>query len=62
MPPPADSPELGNTDGLDQNVVDEVVQRPPLGALAVAGTSTFIVLAIVILFYFFVYLPRGIVQ
>ena len=42
--------------------VDLVVSRGPTGAFAVAGIATAIVVAIYVLFYFFVYLPRGAVQ
>jgi hypothetical protein len=42
--------------------VDEIVGRGPAGAFAVAGLATAIVVAIWLLFYFAVYLPRGTVQ
>jgi hypothetical protein len=42
--------------------VDEIVQRAPVGAFAVAGVATAIVVAIYFIFYFVVYLPRGAVQ
>jgi hypothetical protein len=42
--------------------IDEIVAKGPTGAFAVAGLATFIVMAIVYLFYVFVYLPRGAVQ
>lgn len=42
--------------------VDEIVRRGPAGAFAVAGVATAIVVAIFFIFYFVVYLPRGIVQ
>lgn len=42
--------------------VDEIVQRGPAGAFAVAGVATGIVVAIYFIFYFVVYLPRGVVQ
>lgn len=42
--------------------VDEIVKRGPGGAFAVAGVATAIVVAIYFLFYFVVYLPRGVVQ
>jgi hypothetical protein len=41
---------------------DEIVQRGPAGAFAIAGVATAIVVAIYFLFYFVVYLPRGAVQ
>jgi hypothetical protein len=42
--------------------VEEIVRRGPAGAFAVAGVATFIVVALFVLFYFVVYLPRGAVQ
>jgi len=42
--------------------VDEIVSRGPSGAFAVAGVATAIVVAIYLLFYVIVYLPRGAVQ
>ena len=42
--------------------VDEIVQRGPVGAFAVAGVATAIVVAIYFVFYLAVYLPRGAVQ
>ncbi len=58
MPTPSDTDE---TRSLDDRV-DEIVSRGPSGAFAVAGVATAIVIAIYFAFYFFVYLPRGIVQ
>jgi hypothetical protein len=46
----------------DDQAVDEIVGRGPTGAFAVAGVATAIVVAIYVLFYFIVYLPRGAVQ
>lgn len=42
--------------------VDEIVARGPAGAFAVVGVATAIVIAIYFIFYFVVYLPRGVVQ
>ena len=42
--------------------VDAIVQRGPGGAFAVAGLATAIVMAMYLLFYVFVYLPRGVMQ
>lgn len=42
--------------------VDEIVTRGPAGAFAVAGVATAVVVAIYFIFYFVVYLPRGVVQ
>jgi len=43
----------------DQRRVDEIVNRGPGGALAVAGVSVLIVLAMWFAFYFFVFIPRA---
>ncbi|QGZ56961.1 MULTISPECIES: hypothetical protein [Paraburkholderia] len=42
--------------------VDEIVASGPGGALAVAGIATAIVAAIWFVFYFVVFLPRGVIQ
>lgn len=42
--------------------VDAIVSRGPSGAFAVAGVATAIVIALYFAFYFFAYLPRGIMQ
>ena len=42
--------------------VEEILRRGPAGAFAVVGVSTFIVIAIFFIFYFFAFLPRGAVQ
>jgi hypothetical protein len=42
--------------------IDEIVESGPSGAFAVAGLATFIVVAIFVAFYFFFYLPRGMIQ
>ena len=42
--------------------VDEIVGRGPAGTFAVAGVAAAIVVAIYLVFYFAVYLPRGVVQ
>lgn len=42
--------------------VDDIVRRGPMGAFAVAGIATAIVVAIYFIFYFAAYLPRGAVQ
>jgi hypothetical protein len=58
MPTPSDTDETRNLDDR----VDEIVSNGPSGAFAVAGVATAIVIAMYFAFYFFVYLPRGIVQ
>jgi len=42
--------------------VEEILQSGPRGALVVAGIATLIVAALWFSFYFFVFLPRGVVQ
>ena len=42
--------------------VEEILRRGPVGTFAVVGVSTFIVVAIFFIFYFFAFLPRGAVQ
>jgi hypothetical protein len=49
-------------DTEDDAAVDAIVGRGPIGAFAVAGVATAIVVAIYFAFYFVVYLPRGVVQ
>ncbi len=46
----------------DDAQVERIVDLGPAGAFAVAGIATAIVIALYFAFYFFVYLPRGIVQ
>lgn len=42
--------------------VERVVAAGPHGAIAVAGVATLIVMALWFGFYFFVFLPRGVVH
>ena len=50
-------------DRRDEDVeVERIVEQGPSGAFAVAGVATALVVAIYLAFYFFAYLPRGIVQ
>jgi len=46
----------------DDAAVEEVARHGPSGTWAVAGVATFIVVAIYFLFYFFVFLPRGVIE
>lgn len=46
----------------EDDAVEKIVSEGPSGTWAVAGTATFIVVAIFFLFYFFAYLPRGVMQ
>ena len=52
----------GNPPDPDDSAVEEVVRQGPSGTVAVASVATFIVVAMYFLFYFFAYLPRGVVQ
>lgn len=56
------SDESRSTDRVADAAVDEIVSRGPSGAFAVAGIATVIVMALYFAFYFFAYLPRGVVQ
>lgn len=56
--PSSDSENLNEIDAQ----VEAIVSRGPSGAFAVAGVATAIVIALYFAFYFFVYLPRGIMQ
>jgi hypothetical protein len=42
--------------------LDEIVRRGPSGAIALAGISTAIVIGLWFVFYFAVFLPRGVIQ
>lgn len=46
----------------DDARIEEIVRQGPVGAWALAGVATFIVVAIYLLFYVFAYLPRGQLQ
>ncbi|MBC7434557.1 MAG: hypothetical protein H7332_00655 [Bdellovibrionales bacterium] len=54
--------DLPSTQQSEDHLVEEIVGRGPAGAFAVAGVATAIVVAIYFLFYFLVFLPRGVVQ
>jgi hypothetical protein len=55
-------PHAPDDDGIDPAALEEIVERGPSGAFAVAGVAAAIVAIIFYLFYFLVYLPRGAVQ
>jgi len=59
-----DPPSAVDAAGLakEEARVDDIVARGPAGTFAVVGLATFIVVAIVFLFYFLVFLPRGAIQ
>ncbi|MDR5857488.1 hypothetical protein P9239_01525 [Caballeronia sp. LZ062] len=51
-----------NDDSKEDARLDEIVRSGPGGALALAGIATAIVVGIWFLFYFAVFLPRGVIQ
>lgn len=53
--------DIADNDASDE-AVEAIVRRGPVGAFAVAGVATAIVVAIYFIFYFAAYLPRGAVQ
>ena len=57
----ATAPQERELDEEDRRV-DEIVGRGPAGAFAVAGIAAAVVVAIYLVFYVAVYLPRGAVQ
>ena len=46
----------------EDDAVDAIVKEGPAGTFALAGIAAAIVVAIFVIFYFAVYLPRGAVQ
>jgi hypothetical protein len=48
-----------NPEEEQQARLDEIVRQGPVGAWALAGVATFIVVAIYLLFYVLAYHPRG---
>ncbi|HSV61404.1 MAG TPA: hypothetical protein VLJ19_21145 [Variovorax sp.] len=58
LPTTASAADLAREDAR----IDDIVARGPAGTFAVVGVATFIVVAIVFLFYFLVFLPRGAIQ
>ena len=57
-----DSPTPDVANSADDAAVNAIVRRGPAGAFAVAGIATVIVVALYFAFYFFAYLPRGVIQ
>ena len=57
------APDAAGTGEPDQRAVDTeidaIVRRGPSGAIALAGVSTLIVVALWFAFYLFVFAPRG---
>lgn len=62
LPTAADRADLAQEEARMEARIDDIVARGPAGTFAVVGLATFIVVAIVLLFYFLVYMPRGAIQ
>ena len=45
-----------------EKALEEIVNRGPVGTFAVAGLATAIVVVIYLVFYFWVFVPRGVTQ
>jgi hypothetical protein len=56
------SEEAASSTETEDARVDRIVRSGPLGAVAVAGIATAIVIALWFAFYFLVFLPRGSIQ
>ncbi|MDE1997062.1 MAG: hypothetical protein KGI75_31470 [Rhizobiaceae bacterium] len=52
----------GSTPGTHDEKVDAIVASGPRGAIVVASIATAVVVAIWILFYLLVFVPRGVIQ
>jgi hypothetical protein len=53
--------DLDKDPGNEDKRVDEIVRAGPRGALMVAGVAVAIVFLMWFLFYFFAFLPRGVI-
>jgi hypothetical protein len=47
---------------IDQQLLETIYRRAPVGAMAIAGVATGIVFALWAAFYVAIFLPRGILQ
>ena len=56
------SPHEPSTEPDLDTRIEAIVARGPSGTFAVAGIATAIVVGLYLAFYFFAYLPRGIVR
>ncbi|WP_454754269.1 hypothetical protein [Cupriavidus necator] len=63
-PIPGAKPGASDPDHAEPNEADvhRVVSAGPTGAFAVAGVATAIVVLIYLAFWFFIHVPRGMVQ
>ena len=53
---------VNSSNNKEAIAIEEIVRSGPRGAIALAGTSTAIVIGLWFLFYFLVFLPRGVIQ
>ena len=60
--PMTDPTSIKPGERADDAQVEAIVGRGPVGAFAVAGVATAVVVALYLAFYVFVFLPRGLVQ
>ncbi|KMQ79982.1 hypothetical protein BPMI_02254c [Candidatus Burkholderia pumila] len=51
-----------NEDTQEEAKVDEILKSGPGGAIALASIATVIVIELWFVFYFAVFLPRGVIQ
>ncbi|CAJ0733469.1 hypothetical protein [Ralstonia mannitolilytica] len=58
----ADRQNAAGPHAATEQEVERIVASGPAGTFAVAGVATAIVVVTVLLFYIFVYVPRGVVQ
>ena len=56
------SEEQPGSDAGEDEAVDVIVAAGPRGAIAVAGVATTIVIGLWFVFYFLVFLPRGVLR
>ncbi|WP_213950114.1 hypothetical protein [Luteibacter sp. dw_328] len=53
--------DIDKEPGSEDKRVDEIVRAGPRGALMVAGVAVAVVFLMWFLFYFFAFLPRGVI-
>lgn len=54
--------DVVNEDTQEEAKVDEILKSGPGGAIALASIATVIVIELWFVFYFAVFLPRGVIQ
>ena len=57
-----DSIDADGSEAAEQARIEAVVAQGPAGTFAVAGVASAIVIGLWVAFYFFAYLPRGVIQ